>query len=305
MEFAKPVRIRTGDRVRIVAPGGPFDLDSFNAGIEVLKTRYEPKFDQSIFAVDRYLAGDDHRRHAELTSAFLEPDTKAIFCARGGYGSMRLLPQLPVSTLPLKPFVGFSDMTALHLAFQAAGRITFHGPVVTQLGKQPKSVISRLFLLLESADPLPPLPGDRCFVPGTVEGPLLGGNLSVLSRLLGTPYFPDMRGAILLLEDVGEKPYRVDRMWTHLALAGVFRQVAGIVLGDFTKCEEDGVDYDCREILRGLAMDSGLPCAAGFAIGHGEANFAVPLGAKVRLDAERAVLEFLEPATVAGPESAP
>ena len=268
----------------------------------MLRTRYEPVFDESLFAVDRYLAGDDTRRLGELTGAFSEPDSKAIFCARGGYGAMRLLPQLQISSLPLKPLVGFSDMTALHLAFQAAGRISFHGPVVTQLGKQPKSVISRLFLLLESADPLPPLPGDRCFVPGTVEGPLMGGNLSVLSRLIGTPYFPDLTGAILLLEDVGERPYRLDRIWTHLALAGVFERVAGIVLGDFTRCEEEGADYKVQDNLRGLAVSTGRPCAAGFAIGHGETNFAVPLGTKVRLDAERAILEFLEPAT--DPESA-
>jgi muramoyltetrapeptide carboxypeptidase len=297
MAFAKPARISIGDRVRIVAPGGRFDRASFDAGVDILKTRYQPVFEDSIFAVDRYLAGEDPRRLTELTKALLESDTKAVFCARGGYGSMRLLPELSISALPLKPFVGFSDMTALHLAFQAAGRISFHGPVVTQLGTQPNSVIARLFLLLESADPLPPLPGDRCFVPGIVEGPLLGGNLSVLSRLLGTPYFPDMHGAILLLEDVGEKPYRLDRMWTHLALAGVFKQVAGIALGDFTRCEEDGAEYDCREILRRLAVNTGLPCASGFAIGHGEKNFAVPLGVQVRLNAERAVLEFLETAT--------
>src|SRR5215831_14845281 len=302
MEFTKPARIRQGDRVRIVAPGGPFDRDSFNAGVEVLRTRYEPVFDEGVFAVDRYLAGDDARRLAELTGAFSDSDSKAIFCARGGYGAMRLLPQLSISSLPLKPFVGFSDMTALHLALQAAGRISFHGPVVTQLGTQPKSVISRLFLLLEPADPLPPLPGVRCFVSRTVEVPLMGGNLSVLSRLVETPYFPDMSGAILLLEDVGERPYRLDRIWTHLSLAGVFEKVAGIVLGDFTRCEEEGADYRAQDVLRTLAVSTGRPCATGFAIGHGETNFAVPLGARVRLDAERAILEFLEPATA--PETA-
>jgi len=302
MAFAKPARIRQGDRVRIVAPGGSFDRDSFNAGLEVLRSRYEPVFDEGLFAVDHYLAGDDARRLAELTGAFSDPDSNAVFCARGGYGAMRLLPQLDISRLPWKPLVGFSDMTALHLAFQAAGRVSFHGPVVTQLGTQPKSVISRLFLLLESADPLPPLPGDRCFVPGTVEGPLMGGNLSVLSRLLGSPYFPDMTGAIPLLEDVGERPYRLDRIWTHLALAGVFEHVAGIVLGEFTRCEEEGADYQAQDILRELALATGRPCAAGFPIGHGETNFAVPLGSRVRLDADRAVIEFLEPATA--PESA-
>jgi len=134
------------------------------------------------------------------------------------------------------------------------------------------------------------------YVAGTAEGPLLGGNLSVLTRLLGTPFLAPLEGAILLLEDVGERPYRLDRMWTHLALAGVFRQVRGIVLGDFTGCEERDAPYSSAEVLRELAAGTGLPCAAGFPIGHGTENQPLPLGVRVRLDAGSRRLVFLESA---------
>jgi muramoyltetrapeptide carboxypeptidase len=128
------------------------------------------------------------------------------------------------------------------------------------------------------------------------EGPLLGGNLSVVTRLLGTPFMPALDGAILLLEDQGERPYRLDRMWTHLQLAGVFERVRAIVLGSFTGCEERDAPYSSAEVLRELALATGLPCAAGFPIGHGEVNEPVPLGVRVRLDADARSLVFLEAA---------
>jgi muramoyltetrapeptide carboxypeptidase len=188
---------------------------------------------------------------------------------------------------------------------------------MTQLGRQP-AVAGRLFSLLESSSPAEPLQGGTTFVAGCVEGPLLGGNLSVFSRLLGTAFMPPLEGAILLLEDVGESPYRLDRMWTHLELAGVFRKVRGVVLGGFTACEQRSESrasrervesaagdfrqsdkdesYTSMEVLRDLAEATALPCAAGFPIGHGDLNEPVPLGARVRLDATARVLTFLEAA---------
>jgi muramoyltetrapeptide carboxypeptidase len=227
---------------------------------------------------------------------------------------MRLLPQLANAALGrgagqgsgiddsapgagIKPLVGFSDITGLHLWLQQRGIVSIHGPVVTQFGRQDESARERLFGLLESTAAAPPLTGTDTYVGGTVEGPLLGGNLSVLSRLLGTPFLPRLEGAVLLLEDLGERPYRLDRMWTHLALAGVFRKVRGIVLGSFSGCEEREADYTSTDVLRALAEETGLPCAAGFPIGHGEINEAVPLGVRVRLDANAKRLSFLEAAT--------
>jgi muramoyltetrapeptide carboxypeptidase len=198
-----------------------------------------------------------------------------------------------------QPIVGFSDITALHQWQQRHGLISIHGPVLTQLGRLGRATSERLFSLLESGSPAEPLQGTATFVEGVAEGPLLGGNMSVFTRLLGTPFMPNLEGAILLLEDVGERPYRLDRMWTHLELAGAFRKVSGIVLGSFTHCEERAqqeVSYTSQDLLRELAVATGLPCAAGFPIGHGDINEPVPLGVRVRLDSAARRLTFLESA---------
>jgi muramoyltetrapeptide carboxypeptidase len=179
---------------------------------------------------------------------------------------------------------------------QQHGFISIHGPVLTQLGRLGKATSERLFSLLESEAPAPPLQGTTTFVYGVAEGPLLGGNLSVFTRLIGTPFMPRLDGAILLLEDVGERPYRLDRMWTHLQLAGVFRKVAGIALGTFTGCEERDESYTSQDVLRELAVATGLPCLVGLPVGHGDVNEPVPLGVRVRLDANAGEITFLEAA---------
>lgn len=283
--------LRPNDAVAVVAPCGPFDRPSFEKGLAVLASRYRPVFTERIFDAHRYLAGTDEARAAELQHALDDAGTKAVFLARGGYGAMRLLPSLRLGAP--KPLVGFSDATAFHLAMQAKGWRTLHAPVLTQLGKQPADVVARLFDLLEGR-PVAPLPGTRSVVPGVAEGRLVGGNLSVLTRLLGTPYFPSLAGAVLLLEDVGERPYRLDRMWTHLKLAGALDGIAGVVFGEFTQCEEKDAAYTSADVLDEFAQALGVPCAAGFVIGHGELNFPVPLGARVRLDADGPSLSFPE-----------
>jgi muramoyltetrapeptide carboxypeptidase len=289
--FAPLRALRPNDFVGVVAPSGPFDRPSFERGLAVLSTRYRPVFTQRIFDTHRYLAGTDEARTRELQAALDDDQLSAIFMARGGYGAMRLLPSLRLGRP--RAFVGFSDTTALHLAAQAKGWRSLHAPVLTQLGRQPPDVVARLFDLLEGR-PVAPLTGTRTVVPGVAEGPLLGGNLSVLSRLLATPYLPSLRGSILLFEDVGERPYRLDRMWTHLHLAGALDGVAGIVFGEFTACEEPNAPYTAAEVVDELAQHLGVPCAAGFPIGHGDLNFPVPLGARVRLDADRQSLTFIE-----------
>jgi muramoyltetrapeptide carboxypeptidase len=316
--------LRPGDPVTVIAPAGPFDQESFEAGVAVIASRYRVGYSPEIFARERYLAGNDARRLAELTQSLQDPQTRGVFCARGGYGVMRLLTKLPPpellveagrsrSTAPhstarhssmlhsaaphgLKPLIGFSDITALHAWLQLHAIISIHGPVLTQLGRLPEATHKRLFSLLESDSPAEPLHGTTTFVPGSVEGPLLGGNLSVITRLLGTPFMPPLNGAILVLEDVSESPYRLDRMWTHLDLAGVFHQIRGIVLGSFTRCEQRDASYTGMDVLHDLAVQTGLPCAAGFPIGHGDLNEPVPLGVRVRLDADSQKLTFLEPA---------
>jgi muramoyltetrapeptide carboxypeptidase len=298
--FRKPHPLRAGDAVAVVAPAGPFERAALEAGAAVLGGRYQVRYDEQIYSRKRYLAGDDDRRLAELIAALSDPQIKAVFCARGGYGAMRLLTRLgawlTTSRLPAKPLIGFSDITALHQWLQSNAMVSIHGPVLSQLGRLPGDSPARLFSLLESTLPAEPLLGTQTYVGGTVEGPLLGGNLSVFTRLLGTPFMPPLDGAILLFEDVSEQPYRLDRMWTHLELAGVFKKIKGIVLGQFIGSEPRDGGYTAAEVLRELAAATGLPCAAGFPIGHGDINEPVPLGVRVRLDADERRLTFLEAA---------
>ena len=301
--FRKPHPLRAGDSVAVVAPAGPFERAALEAGAAVLGGRYRVRYDEQIYSRKRYLAGDDDRRLSELLTALGDPEIKAVFCARGGYGAMRLLRRLgswlAASRLPAKPLVGFSDITALHQWLQSNGMVSIHGPVLSQLGRLPGDSPKRLFSLLESTLPAEPLLGTHTYVGGAAEGPLLGGNLSVFTRVLGTPFMPPLDGAILMLEDVSEQPYRLDRMWTHLELAGVFGKVKGIVLGQFINGEPRDGGYTAAEVLRELAAATGLPCAAGFPIGHGDINEPVPLGVRVRLDADERRLTFLEAAVSA------
>jgi muramoyltetrapeptide carboxypeptidase len=290
--------LRPGDAVAVIAPASGFERTAFEAGLAVLARRYRPQYAAGMFTKHRYLAGDDARRFGELMAALADPALKAVFCARGGYGATRLLRRLRAGATPgaRKLLVGFSDITGLQLWLAAQGRISLHGPVLTQLGRLSPATHERLFALLESAAPAPALEGTDTYVPGVAEGRLLGGNLSVFSRLLGTAYMPVLDEAVLLLEDQGERPYRLDRMWTHLELAGVFERVRGIVLGTFTQCEEPDAPYRSSDVLRELALATGLPCAAGFPIGHGAHNEPVALGVRVRLDADARHLTFLQAA---------
>jgi muramoyltetrapeptide carboxypeptidase len=299
--FRPPPAVHPGDCVAVTAPASGFDRESFEAGIALIGARYRPVYGPGVFERFRYLAGPDSRRLDEFLAALGDPELRAVFCARGGYGATRLLADLAGAgpPRPPKPLVGFSDITALHLWLQANGHVSIHGPVLTQLPRLPAATCTRLFHLLESDTPAAALSGTATYVGGSAEGPLLGGNLSVFSRMIATPFMPPLEGAILLLEDTGERPYRLDRMWTHLKLTGVFARIAGIALGTFTGCEEKDAAYTSADILRELAESVGLPCAAGFPIGHGDVNEPVPLGVRVRLDADIARLSFLEPAVSA------
>ncbi len=290
-----PPALSPGDILRVIAPSGPFEPEPFEAGLRVLERRYRVELSPGLASRHRYLAGPGARRDAEFR-AWLDAPGQPVLCARGGYGAMHLLPSLPARLASPGLLVGFSDITALHLALQSRGVASVHGPVITQLGKQPAHAVERLFQLLESPSPAPSLEGTETWVPGVAAGRLIGGNLSLVASLVGTPYLPDPRGALLLLEDVGERPYRLDRMWTQLRLAGVLDAVAGIVFGEFTGCEEKDAAYSSADVLRELAQALGKPCVAGFPVGHGDINLALPLGVRARLDGTSRTLEFLEPA---------
>ncbi|MDR0966115.1 MAG: LD-carboxypeptidase [Myxococcales bacterium] len=290
--FCPAPALAPGDVVSVIAPSSPFDRAAFDRGLQRLSERYRPRLAPDLFACERYLAGSDARRLQALNEALADAESRAIFCARGGYGAMRLLPGLKLPETP-KVLVGFSDITALHAALQVNGWRSLHGPVLTQLGRLDEAMARALFDCLESGTHLPRFVGEAV-VPGVVEGPVLGGNLSVLTRLIGTPFLPALDGAILFLEDVGERPYRLDRMLQHLALAGGLARVAGVALGDFTDCDDEHLQLRGAAFVREELARQGVPCVAGLRVGHGLDNWPLPLGARARLDGAAGTLCFVE-----------
>lgn len=286
-----PRPLRSGDSVAVIAPSGHFRADRYQAGLRLLLDRSYRVRELLPPASWRYLAGSDEARLEDLQAAFADPDIRAVVAARGGYGAMRLLPHLDLGRLAAsgKILVGFSDITALHLALQREGARSLHGPVVTQLGDQPAPSLERFFGILESAAPPPALPG-RTVVEGEAEGRLIGGCLSLLAALVGTPYFPSLAGAILFVEEVGEWPYRLDRLWTQLRLAGVLEGLAGVAIGDLTDCDQE--DLPGATVLEELAAQLGVPVIAGLPVGHGDVHMALPLGARAVL--RDGALHFLE-----------
>jgi muramoyltetrapeptide carboxypeptidase len=296
----RPPRLEPGATIKIIAPSGPVPREPFLAGVGVLRARYQVRYDEGIFARAGYLAGDDERRLGELSRALDDPDARAVVMARGGYGLLRLLPFVDPATLVRRPrvLVGFSDGTALLATAARAGVVSIHGPVVTQLGNLSSEDQRALFDRLETPGPAALFSELEEIIPGRVRGPLLGGNLEVFSRLLGTPYLPDVAGAILFFEDLGERPYRLDRLITHLDLAGVFGAASAVVLGDFSGCREPEptraesptADQVVIERLGRLP----IPVVRGGPFGHGTRNRALPYGALCELDTRSGTLTTLE-----------
>jgi muramoyltetrapeptide carboxypeptidase len=297
MRLIRPPRLRPDDPVRVVAASGPVDRKDFEAGVRALEGRYRLCYDEtSLFARQGFLAGEDAQRLQALNAAIDDPECRAIFPARGGYGLLRILPSIDRDALRSqpKPIVGFSDLTALLAVCARAGVAAIHGPMISQLGDLQSDDRDALFALLEDPRPRTLLTGLEELVPGRARGPLLGGNLEVLTRLLGTPFQPDLAGAILFLEEVGELPYRVDRLLTHLELAGVLASVAGVVIGDFTDCDEveEGVVQPptARDVLGERLGRLAIPVALGGAFGHGPRNAPLPYGPWAELDTAAGLL---------------
>lgn len=310
----KPPRLRPGDTIGIIAPASPPpDPDAVERSIAAVERfGFKPKPGRHLRQRFGFLAGDDRDRAADLMTMFRDPSVKALFCLRGGYGTGRILQRLDFAAIRSHPkiLLGYSDLTALHCALLAkANLVSFHGPMLNaELGRDdsPEFTIKSCFrTLTETKPPGSILQGYRettvtVLNPGQATGRLVGGNLSMLCNLIGTPWQPRFRGRILFLEDVGEAPYRYDRMLTHLLNAGLLQQVSGIAIGLNKGCTDPaqgtGKEYrqTVEEVIAERLLPLGVPLVTGLPIGHVPTIATLPLGLMARLDATTGDLDILE-----------
>lgn len=291
-----PSRLKPGDTVGIAAPASPFDNDLFYRGTEIIKSMgLRTLVPEDIFRKKGYLAGSDARRARVLNRLFADPEVKALMCARGGFGSMRILPLLDFKLIRKNPkiFLGFSDISALLWGiYRTCGLAVFHGPVITTLGDADAKTRESLSEILLS-DRIPEIKPEKGITlrSGTASGPVIGGNLTTLCHLTGTAFSPDFGEHILLIEERGESAYRIDRMLTQMKLAGCFERLAGLLLGSFEGC---GRSDEIFRIVRSIFKEKNLPILAGFDAGHGNPNITVPFGIRAGLDADKKILRFHE-----------
>ena len=312
MKVLVPRRLKKGDLIGIICPASPVaDPSRIERGVRYLEgLGYRTTVGRNASRRLGYLAGTDVERAEDIHAMFTDRNVRGVFCARGGYGTPRLLSLIDYRLIARNPkiLVGYSDITALALAIWRKCRlVTYHGPMLAvdladgvnpfaeeSLWRVLTSPARRATLAL--ADDSPP----RVMHHGSATGRLLGGNLSLLVSLLGTPYMPDLRRGILFLEEIGEDPYRVDRMLTHLRNAGVFSRSSGVAIGHFTDCvprDAATPSLSLEAIMAGTAEYVGKPFLTGFPIGHENRMVTVPVGIRARLDADRGVITLLEPAT--------
>lgn len=296
----RPPRLRPGDTIGVVAPAGPFERKLFSQGLSTLEAMgFQICVPKEIFEKTGYLAGDDAHRAQLVNRLFKDPAIHAIVCARGGFGSLRILPRLDFDAIRENPkiFMGFSDITALLTAITTlGGLVSFHGPVVTTLANALKNTRDALSAAILSDAPLEVQSANGVVIrAGRAQGPVIGGNLTTLCHLLKTPFEARFKNHILLLEDRGEALYRIDRMLFQMKLAGCFEGIAGLVLGSFEGC---GSLEDVFQVFEEHFKDIPVPILAGFDVGHGEQNLTIPIGLDATLDADRHMLSFDEPATI-------
>jgi muramoyltetrapeptide carboxypeptidase len=283
--------LREGACVALVAPSGVL---TNNADIEraldnVRSLGWNPVLGDHVTSKLGYLAGDDKDRLADLNSAFASKDIDAIWCVRGGYGAMRLLADLdyPALRRNRKPVIGFSDVTALHSAIhRKCGLVTFHGPTA-RAKLTPFTTKSLAAALIDHRDSCGVAADGRVIRRGKAKGRIVGGNLSLITALMGTPFAPNFEGAILIIEDINEAIYRIDRMLRHLILAGALQQCSALVAGDFRPPHDETPDDNraLDDVLGEAAQRAGIPCLAGAPFGHIPDQWTIPLGAIAEVDA--------------------
>lgn len=316
-ELKKPKRLKIGDTIGIVSPAGAiYESEPYEIAAESMEAMgLKVKMGEFVRTRHGHLAGTDEQRAEEFNKMWRDPEVDAIICLRGGSGAARILPLLDYETIEKNPkiFIGYSDITALHLAiYKNTGLVTFHGPLATSTWN--KFAAEHFQKLLFEAEAVqfenPEDKGGlltqtrnriRTITPGTATGELLGGNLSVLTNIMGTPYFPTFwENKILYLEDVGEKIYAVDRMMSQLQLGGVLEKISGFIFGKCTECDPGGSSgygsLTLEEVIDHYIKPLEIPAFSGAMIGHISDNVTIPNGIRAEIDAEKGVFRLLSPA---------
>ncbi len=279
-----PQPIKKGDTIGLVAPAGIWDEELFSQGVRILADfGFKVKFPRNFARKENYLAGSDAYRTEIFHDMWRDPEVAAILAVRGGYGCLRILSGIDYNLIKAhpKPFIGFSDICALHSAiFVKTGLVTFHGPMLTTLGKSDQQSVTSFFHTLTHGS-CPPLTNKvEILKKGNGEGTLVGGNLTTLTHLLGTPYEVSWKNNIIFLEDIGEVPYRIDRLLTHLFMSGRFQGINGLLLGSFTNCGD--VELIWERVME-LFQDENFPIWANCPLGHDQENMMLPFGGKIKI----------------------
>jgi muramoyltetrapeptide carboxypeptidase len=313
----KPKRLKKGDTVGLITPAGYIDKSDLNEAIEnIEKLGLKPYYTDRILDRYGYLAGKDEVRAADLNHMFQNDKVDGIFCVRGGYGVARILRMINYDAIKANPkvLVGYSDITALHYAiFSQTGLVTFHGPVATSTFNE-FSVNNLINVIMNPHEKTVLTPADDSLRGsdfeiytirgGKAKGELIGGNLSLAVTFLGTPYDVSYKNKILYLEEIDEKPYRIDRMLTHLYQAGKLEEVSGIALGIFRKCDakvgsaKGEQTLSLKEVLYDRLFNLGIPVVYGLSFGHVENKYTIPFGINAELDVYKRTLTLTEAATI-------
>lgn len=301
----KPRPLVSGDLIQIVSPASAITADKLERATALLEVEgYRVRLGEHVFDRDFYLAGRDEHRADDLMRAFTDPDVKAVLCSRGGYGCARLFPYLDLDAIAAseKMFLGFSDITTLHLALNRRGLVTFHAPMMVTLSVDRPAWVHASFLnVLKGAEPIPTeAPTGETVVGGVAEGQVTGGCLCLLTDSLATSDPLELEGRIVLIEDVDENPHRIDAMLTHLVNTGGAGRAAGYVIGEMTRTDEKADpaigSKPWREIVADRLAPLGRPMIVNFPFGHAPAMLSLPLGIQARLDANAGTLTYLEAA---------
>lgn len=311
MKIIKPAKLKTGDVIGIIAPASaPVDPTKLENGIRYIeKNGYRVELGNNVSKINGYLAGTDQERADDLNSMFKNKDVKAIICLRGGYGASRILDKINYKLIRSNPkiLVGYSEITALQMAIlQKSGLVTFAGPMVaTDFGNEITPYTEDFFWrIISSSKKIGRLkyPDNEKLVSitkGGASGRIIGGNLSVFAALTGTEYFPDLKGRILMFEEVDELPYKVDRLLNQLRLLKVFKQIKGIILGRFVDCNEHDTSkrtLTLGEVMEDYMKDLKIPVLYTFPHGHIKDKVTVPFGINVKMNASKGFVEYLESA---------